>query len=89
MLFRAGRVVRVLQFENLAFAQAGDRCGEEPGDLDPEPGGDLGGPGEQEVAGEDRLEVAPLRVDAGDGAARCCVVHHVVVVERAEVDQFD
>ena len=55
----------------------------------PSDGGDLRGPGQQEVAGQDGLEVAPAGVDAVDGAADDGLVHDVVVVERAEVHQLD
>ena len=55
----------------------------------PSDGGDLRRLGQQEVAGEDGLEVAPAGVDALDGAAGGGLVHDVVVVERAEVDELD
>ena len=55
----------------------------------PSDGGDLRRPGQQEVAGEDGPEVAPPGVDALDGAAGRGLVHDVVVVERAEVDELD
>ena len=54
----------------------------------PSDGGDLRRPREQEVAGEDRLQVPPLGVDGLDAAAGVGLVEHVVVVERAEVDQL-
>ena len=59
-----------------------------PGDLGAERGGDLRGPGQQEVAGQDGPEVPPPGVDALDGAAGDGLVHDVVVVQRAEVDQL-
>ena len=45
--------------------------------------------GEEEVAGEDRHDVAPAGVDARDAAAGLGLVDDVVVVERAEVDELD
>ena len=78
----------VLQLEHLALAQPADGGGEQPGDLGAERRGDLRRLGQQVVAGEDRLEVAPPGVDALDGAAGVGVVHDVVVVERAEVHQL-
>ena len=73
---------------DLALAQPADRAGEQPGDLGAERGGDLRRPRQQEVAGEDRLQVAPLGVDRLDAAARVGLVDHVVVVQRAEVDEL-
>jgi hypothetical protein len=49
---------------------------------------DLGGLGEQEVAGEDRLEVAPSEVDAVDAPAGLGLVDHVVVAQRAHLDEL-
>ena len=88
-LFGALQIEGVLQFEDLALAQLPDGGGEQSGHLGPERSGDLGGLGQQIVAGEDGGEVAPASVDARDGAARGGVVHHVVVVEGTEVHEFD
>ena len=82
-------VVGVLQLAHLALAEPADGGGQQPGHLGAERGRDLRRLGEQEVAGEDRLEVAPAGVDALDGAPGDRLVHHVVVVERAEVDELD
>ena len=59
-------VVGVLQLAHLALAQPADGGGQQAGHLGAERGGDLGRPGQQEVAGEDGLEVAPPGVDALD-----------------------
>ena len=61
---------------------------EQAGDLGAQAGGDLGGPGQQEVARQDGPQVAPAGVHAGHRAAHLGLVHHVVVVERAEVDEL-
>ena len=87
-LDRAAGVVGVPQLVDLALAQLADRGGQEPGDLGAEAGGDLGRLGQQEVAGEDRLEVAPAQVDALDPAARLRLVDHVVVAERAHLHEL-
>ena len=49
----------------------------------------LAGPGEEEVAGEDRDVVAPHRVRARHPAADVGAVHDVVVVERSEVGHLE
>ncbi len=82
-------VERGPQLDDLALAQPADRGGEQPGDLGAERRGDLRRLGQQEVAGEDGLEVAPAGVDALDGAPGDRLVDDVVVVERAEVDELD
>jgi hypothetical protein len=63
---RCVEVEGVLQLEHLALAEPADGGGEQPGHLGAERRRDLGGLGQQEVAGEDRLEVAPAGVDAVD-----------------------
>ncbi len=50
---------------------------------------DLARPREQQVAGEDRDVVAPHRMGAGHAAALVCGIHHVVVVQRAEVGHLE
>ena len=50
---------------------------------------DLARAGEQQVAGEDGDAVAPDRVGAGHAAALVGGIHHVVVVERAEVGHLE
>ena len=82
-------VVGVTQLVHLALAEPADRGGEQAGHLGAEPGGDLGGLGQQEVAGEDRLEVAPAGVDALDAPAGLGLVDHVVVAQRADLDELD
>ena len=84
----ARRVVGVTQLLDLALAQPPDRARQQTGDLGAERGGDLGRPRQQEVAGEDRLQVAPLGVHRLDTATHVGVVDHVVVVQRAEVHQL-
>ncbi len=56
-LLVTGDVVGVAELFDLAFAQPADRAGEQAGDLGAERGGDLRCPRQQEVAGQDRLEV--------------------------------
>ena len=73
---------------DLTLTQPADRAGQEAGDLGPDGGGDLGSPREQEVAGEDRLQVAPFGIDRLDAAPRVGLVDDVVVVERAEVHEL-
>ena len=85
----AADVVGVRSSSDLALAQPADGGGQQAGHLGAERRGDLRGPGQQEVAGEDRLQVAPAGVDALDAAAGVGLVDDVVVVERAEVDQLD
>ncbi len=88
VLFRPGHVEQVLQLEHLPAAQLTDRVGEQPGDIGTERRRERRGAGEEEVAREDRDDVAPARVDAGDTAPRLGLVDHVVVVERAEMDEL-
>ena len=52
-------------------------------------GHDLARAREQQVAGEDRDAVAPDRVRAGHTAALVGGIHHVVVVQRAEVGHLE
>ncbi len=73
---------------DLAEAQPADRVGQQAGDLGAERRGDLRRPRQQEVAGDDRLQVAPLGIDGLDAAPGLGLVHHVVVVERTDVDQL-
>lgn len=51
-------------------------------------GGELGGAGEQPVPAEDGGALAPAGVHAGDAVPGGGAVHHVVVVERGDVDEF-
>ena len=85
----AADVVGVAQLVHLALAQPADRGGQQAGHLGAEGGRDLGRLGQQEVAGQDRLEVAPAGVDARRSPPGVGLVHDVVVVERAEVDELD
>ena len=55
----------------------------------PELGGELGGLREQPVAGEDRDQVVVAGVGRVGAAAQRGLVHHVVVVERADVGDLD
>ena len=87
-VLRAADVVRVAQLLDLALAQPADRAGEQAGDLGAERRGDLRRLRQQEVAGEDRLEIAPLGIDRFDAAPGVGLVDHVVVVQRAEMDEL-
>jgi hypothetical protein len=78
----------VSQLLDLALAQPADRPGQEPGDLGAEGGCDLRRTGEQEVTGEDRLQVAPLGVHRLDSTASVGLVDHVVVVQRSDLHQL-
>ena len=74
---------------DLTAHQPGERARLDPHRLRAEVGGDVGGPGEQVVAGEDRDRVAPAGVGRRGTAADRGLVHHVVVVERGQVGQLD
>lgn len=74
---------------DLAVHQPGERAGLDANGLGPERGDDLGGPGEQEVADEDREGVVPAGVGAQGPAPLVGLVHHVVVVQRGQVGQLD
>ena len=78
-----------LDLADLAVAERRDRPGEERADVGPEVGRDLGGLGEQVVAGEDRDGVAPAGVRRLHRVARVRLVDHVVVVQRRLVDELD
>ena len=80
---------RRLELADLALAQAADRRGEEACDLGAEARRDLGSLREQEVAREDRLQVAPARVHALDRATGRRFVDDVVVVQRSQVHELD
>ena len=54
----------------------------------PRPGGNLGRPGQQEIASQDGDEVAPAGVGAFDSPPRAGLVDDVVVVQRPHVDQL-
>ncbi len=82
-------IEEILQLQYLSPAQLADRLSEEPGDVGAERGREGRRLREQEVAGEDRDDVRPAGVDAGHAAAGLGLVDHVVVVQRAEVDQLD
>ena len=88
VLLRAGHVEEVLQLEHLPAAQLADRVGEQPGDVGAERRRERRRAGEEEVAREDRDDVAPAGVDAGDAAPGLGLVDDVVVVQRAEVDEL-
>ena len=84
----AGGVEEMLELEDLSPAQLADRGGEEPGDVGAQRRGQRRRAGEEEVAGEDRHDVAPAGVDAGHAAPGLGFVDDVVVVERSQVDQL-
>ena len=85
---RAGDVVGVPQLLDLALAETSDRARQETRHLGAERCGDLGGLRQQEVTGEDRLQVAPLGVHGFHPAAGGGFVHHVVVVQGPEVHEL-
>ena len=58
------------------------------GDVGAERGGERRRPGEEEVAGEDRHDVAPAGVHARHAAPGLGLVDDVVVVQRTEVDEL-
>jgi hypothetical protein len=78
----------VAQFLDLTLAESADRAGQQCGHLGAERRRDLRRAREQEVAGEDGLQVAPLGVDGLDAAARGRFVHDVVVVQRTRLHEF-
>ena len=84
----AGGVVGVPQLVHLALAEPADRGGQQARHLGAQAGGDLRGLGQQEVAREDRLEVAPAQVHALDAAAGLGLVDHVVMAERADLHEL-
>ena len=87
-LLGPGHRVGVAEFLDLTLAQPADRASQQSGDLGAERCSDLGRPRQQEVAGEDRLQIAPPGVDRVDAASGLGLVHHIVVVQRPEVHQF-
>ena len=76
------------ELTDLALAQGPDRRGQQRRHLGAERGGDLRGPGQQEVAGHDGDEVAPAGVDAFDSPPGPGLVHDVVVVQRSQMDEL-
>jgi len=74
---------------DLALDQPGDRVREDPGRLGAEVGGELGGAGEQVVAGEDGDLVVIAGVGRAGAAPDLGLVHDVVVVEGRQVSQLD
>ncbi len=85
---RPGDVVGVAKFFDLPLAQPTDRARQQARHLGAERGSDLRRARQQEVAGENRLQVPPLRIDRLDASPRLGLVHHVVVVQRAEVHEL-
>jgi hypothetical protein len=83
------RAHRALHLADLALAQPRQRARHDAGHLDPEVGRQVRGAGEEVVAGQDRDGVVPARVGRRGAAAGGCLVDHVVVVERREVDELD
>ena len=88
-LLGAVDVEEVLQLEHLAAAQLADRRREQRGDVGAERRRERRRLREQVVAGEDRDDVRPARVHRRHAAPGLGLVDHVVVVQRAEVDQLD
>ena len=85
-LLAAVHVEGMAHLPDLALAQGGDGGSQQPGHLGPQVGGDLRGPGQQVVAGQDGLQVSPTGVHALDGPPGLGVVHDVVVVQGSLVD---
>ena len=75
--------------EDLPGAQALERTREQTHDLRAEVGRDVGGPREQEVAGEDGDRVVPARVGRGCAAPQRGLVHYVIVVQRGQMRELD
>ena len=82
-------LARADRLADLAGAQPLERAGLDAHGLGAEVGQEVRGPGEQEVAGEDRHGVVPAGVGRGRPAAQGRLVHDVVVVERGQVGQLD
>jgi hypothetical protein len=79
----------VEELEDLSFGHAGDDPGElENGAVAALFGGEAHGPGEADVAREDDAGVAEDRVGGGGAAALHGPVDHVVVEQRAEVEDL-
>src|SRR5260370_34260661 len=89
MLDRTPAVVEVLELARLALDHPGDGVGKDARYLASDVGSDARGPGEEEVADEDRHDVAPLAVGARDTPASVRLVDDVVVVQGREVGEFD
>ena len=81
-------VAGVLQLPHLALAQPSDGGGQQPGHLGTQRCRKFRCPGQQEIAGQDGPQVAPLGVHAGHVAPNLGLVHHVVVVQRSQMDQL-
>ena len=88
LVLGAAAVVDELQLAHLPLAQAPDRGGQQRCHLGSQRGRQLRGLGQQEVARQDRLQVAPAVIHGLDAAPGLCVVHDVVVVQRAQVHQL-
>jgi hypothetical protein len=86
---RRQRPERALHLGDLPLAQLGQGARHDAGHLDAQVGGQLRGPGEQVVAGQDRDGVVPPGVRATGCRGGRGLVDHVVVVERGEVDELD
>ena len=85
----AAGVVGVAHLEDLALAQVAERRGDEGRRLAADPGGQLGGPGEDVVAGHHGVVDALDGVDGGAAAAGGGVVEDVVVHQRADLHELD
>ena len=85
----AARIVGVADLEHLALAQVAEGRGDEGGGLAADAGGQLGGPGEDVVAGHHGVVDAFDRVDGGPAPAGGGVVEDVVVDERAHLHELD
>ena len=82
-------IVGELQLENLALAEGGVGAGDQGHRFSAEWCRHLGGAGEKKVPGEDGDGVRPVLVDGDFAPPGVRLVDHVVVVERAEMDELD
>jgi hypothetical protein len=78
----------VTELQHLTPTQLSDRRSEQPGNVGTQRRRERRRAREQEVARDDRHDVGPARVHARYAAARVGLVDDVVVVQRAEVDEF-
>lgn len=89
MVDRVAAVPRSRGLQDLTGHQTLERLGLDAYGLRAQVGQDVRRAREEEVAGEDRDGVVPARVGAVHPAAHFCLVHHVVVVKRRQMCQFD
>ena len=73
---------------HLTGHELGEGLGDELHGERPELGQQHGGVGEQEIAGENGGGIVPATVGGFDAATHGRLVHHIVVVQRGEVDHL-